>query len=77
MKRLLKTMFSLSVLAVLSVGCGPRPIVEEPVQQRPAVEVDVNRDGVKVETEPADDDRGVEVQVGGGQGIKVETERAD
>jgi len=76
MKRLLKTMLSLSVVAVLSVGCGPRPIVEEPVQQ-PAVEVDVNRDGVNVESEPADDDRGVEVQVGGGQGIKVETKRPD
>jgi hypothetical protein len=70
MKKLFTAICSLALLSVVSIGCGPRPVVEERVQEQPAVDVDVKPD-------TTDENTGVEVQVGGGQGIKVETGQAE
>ncbi len=70
MKKLFTAMFSLALVSVFSIGCGPRPVVEERVQEQPAVDVDVKPD-------TTDDNTGVDVQVGGGQGIKVETGQSE
>jgi hypothetical protein len=52
----------------LSLGCEPRPVVEQPpVVEEPAVDVDVNP------APPAtDESTGVDIQVGGGQGVQVD-----
>ena len=70
MKKQFATFVAIATLSVVSLGCGPRPIVEERVQETPAVEVDVKPDA-------ADESTGVDVQVGGGQGVRVETGTAD
>jgi hypothetical protein len=70
-----------ALFAAVSIGCGPRPIVEEKavIEDRttdpPAVDVDVSGNGVKVErqADPGDND-GVDVQVGGGRGVQVKVE---
>jgi hypothetical protein len=65
----MKTMFT-KVLAVafmmsLYLGCGPKPVVvEEPAAG--AVEIETT------EEQPADGGAGVDVQVGGGEGVQVE-----
>jgi hypothetical protein len=78
--KVMKTVFAwlgaVTMSAFLSVGCGPRPVVvEEKATEQPAVEVDVNRNGVEVErTADPNEEKGVDVQVGGGQGVEVEVE---
>jgi hypothetical protein len=76
MKRISTCIGAVAMLAFLLVGCGPRPVVvEEKTSEQPAVEVDVNRNGVEVErTGDPNDDKGVDVEVGGGQGVQVEVE---
>jgi hypothetical protein len=49
----------------LYLGCGPKPVVvEEPAAG--AVEIETT------EEQPADGGAGVDVQVGGGEGVQVE-----
>lgn len=72
----MKTKLFLSLAAAilpLSLGCEPRPVVEQPpVEQAPVVEdpaVDVNVNP----TPPAtDESTGVDVEAGGGQGVQVD-----
>ncbi|MEX2093202.1 MAG: hypothetical protein WD971_11020 [Pirellulales bacterium] len=73
MRYLLTTMFSAAILALVSIGCGPRPVAAP--DSDPAFDVDVNRDGVDVERDGNDVDAAVDVQVGGGQGVQVEVDR--
>ena len=57
-----------AALLPLSLGCEPRPVVEQPpVVEEPAVDVDVNP-----APPAADEDKGVDFQVGGGQGVQVD-----
>jgi hypothetical protein len=70
MKKQIIAIFSLAIVSVFSTGCGPQPVVEERVQEQPAVEVDVKPD-------TTDENTGVKVEVGGGQGIQVETGQSE
>lgn len=67
----MKTKLFLSLVTAmlpLSLGCEPRPVVEQPpVVDEPVVDVDVNP------TPPASEEStGVDVQIGGGQGVQVD-----
>lgn len=71
-----------SILAVAALiwsltGCGPRPIVEQPATEQPAVNVDVKPESADTKPDTTDDDADVNVQVGGGEGIQVDVERDD
>jgi hypothetical protein len=63
-------------LTVSSVGCGPKPVADEGAG-RPAADVTVTTETTETapplrNTEPKA--TGVDVQVGGGQGIQVEVD---
>jgi hypothetical protein len=64
MKTTFTKMLALVCLGTFSLGCEPRPVVEEPAE--PAVEVETT------DTQPADDAEGADVQVGGGEGVQVD-----
>ncbi len=73
MKLCLSFLICAVALLPLSVGCGPRPIVEQPpAVEKPAVDVDINSDATPV---TPDEKTGVEVEVGGGQGVQVDVNK--
>ena len=81
MKSSLFFVFSAVLLLPMSLGCGPKPIVEEPpaqqppVIEQPAVEVDVNPSGTQppaAQSTTPDENAAVEVEVGGGRGVEVD-----
>jgi hypothetical protein len=61
---------TLSLLVIAPIGCQPNPAIEPPVERD---EAEVDRDG-DVDTTP---ESGVDVQVGGGEGVKVDIEPDD
>ncbi|MGD9636271.1 MAG: hypothetical protein AB7G28_13495 [Pirellulales bacterium] len=68
-------LFAAALLLPLAVGCGPKPIVEQPPAENPSVDVNINPNGEQppaTETAPADEKAKVDVQVGGGQGVQVD-----
>jgi len=70
-------LLSLSVAAIVltvSLGCEPRPVVEEPpAVEQPAVDVDVDSaETPATDATTIDEDAKVDVQVGGGEGVQVE-----
>jgi hypothetical protein len=63
-------------LTISSIGCGPKPVADEG-PGRPAADVTVNTETTETaqplrNSEP--EATGVDVQVGGGQGIQVEVD---
>jgi hypothetical protein len=81
MKSCLPFVYSVVLMLPMSLGCEPKPIVEEPpaqlppVIEQPAVEVDVNSNGTQPPTAQSttpDENAAVEVEVGGGQGVEVD-----
>jgi hypothetical protein len=69
----------LSTIALpLSVGCEPRPIVEQPpVVEEPAVDVNVNPTTPPATDPTTNDEKAdVDVQIGGGQGVQVDVDAA-
>lgn len=65
----------LATLAVTCViGCGPKPVVKEH-PAGPAADVTVTTETAETTTDEAESDAaGVDVQVGGGQGVQVEVD---
>jgi hypothetical protein len=77
MKSYCRNLFAVVALAWGLTGCGPRPIVEQPTTEQPAVNVDVKPESAEVQPDTTDDEADVNVQVGGGEGIQVDVERDD
>jgi len=57
------------LLCVAVVGCTPPPATQPPNQQE-RIEIDVDRDAERGRLPPAE--QGVDVQIGGGEGVDVE-----
>ncbi len=63
MKNFFTKTMAVALLASVVVGCGPKPVVEKPATEPPASDAQ----------QPKSDDAKVKVQVGGGEGVQVET----
>lgn len=64
----------MSVLMISTAGCGPKPIADE----RPVEDVDAvpgSTEAVSPTRETDSNESGVNVQVGGPQGIQVDVDR--
>jgi predicted small lipoprotein YifL len=75
MKSCLRNLLAIMALAGGLIGCGPRPIVEQPNNEQPAVNIDVKSEGAETRPDATDDEADVNVQVGGGEGIEVDVDR--
>jgi hypothetical protein len=70
MKSWLTFLFCATLVLPMYFGCEPRPVVEQPPAEPPAVEqpaADVNPNTTPATT---DEKTGVDVEVGGGQGVQ-------
>lgn len=66
--------FLLTLVMNCIIGCGPKPVAED----RPTADVNVTTETPETKTpnaEPVPDSTGVDVLVGGGQGVQVEVDR--
>lgn len=71
MKTNLLLSLCIALVLPLALGCEPRPVVEQqPVVEEPAV--DVNSAPPTSEPATTNENTGVDVQVGGGQGVQVD-----
>lgn len=56
-----------------AIGCEPKPVADEPAANS-TVDVDVSGEGVEVKRNRVDEDGGVDVRVGGGDGVQIEVD---